>query len=235
HLGRRRRRWWRHLALEHDLGQLRRQLGDLGAVVLGLGHQQEQQAQQRRDDQHAVADAPKARDVGRRVGPRQEGLAKRDRVGTRAHVSNPCRTANDTSVKLARALVTITLRSRRYGMSLSPMIVIAACSAWFFSRITWRLLSSSSSAFNSGITSASAFMTAATSATLRPSTTISVPLTDTTMVSLGCVSAIDSGSLTARELGNVSISVAEDSRKKIRIVKMSISETRFRSSCCLLR
>ena len=64
---------------------------------------------------------------------------------------------------------------------------------------------------------------------------ISAPLIVTTMVSRGCFSAVDSGSFTALGLGSISTSLAVDSRKKIRIVKMSISDTRFMSSCCLLR
>ena len=85
--------------------------------------------------------------------PRQHRRAEGDRP--RRSCSSFLRTANDTSLKLARAAVYITLRSRRYGMSLSPMIVTALVCASFSSRITWRPASRSSSAFSGAIRSPS--------------------------------------------------------------------------------
>ncbi len=62
-----------------------------------------------------------------------------------------------------------------------------------------------------------------------------MPLTTTITVSRGAFSAIDSGRCTAFGLGSVSTPPEFESRKKIRIVNTSISETRFMSTIVLLR
>src|SRR5207248_7097940 len=75
----------------------------------------------------------------------------------------------------------------------------------------------------------------ATDATLQHSTRMSTALTTTTMVSLGDLSAVDTGSFTAFGLASSSTPEALESRKKIRMVNTSISETRFMSTIVLLR
>ena len=82
---------------------------------------------------------------------------------------------------------------------------------------------------------ARAIMTSATDATLRPCTKMSSSFTTTTTVSFGTFSDVDSGSLTALVFGRISTSEAFASRKKIRIVKISISDTRLRSTMVLFR
>src|SRR5664279_1127383 len=120
-------------------------------------------------------------------------------------------------------------------MSLSPMIVTRLLSASFSLRMTWRPICRSSSALSGWIKSPSTASALATVATTLVLTRISVPVMTTSSVSFGCFSAIDSGSLTARGLAIVSTPPTFDSRKKIRIVNTSISDTRFMSTIVWLR
>src|SRR6478672_2006228 len=119
-------------------------------------------------------------------------------------------------------------------MSLSPMIVTRLLSPSFSLRITSRDASTSSSALSGWISSPSMVSASLTEETSLPPTRISVPVTTTITVSLGGFCDIDSGSWTAR-LGEMVSTPTLDIRKKIRIVKTSISDTRFMSTIDWLR
>src|SRR5450432_1949936 len=124
----------------------------------------------------------------------------------------------------------MTFLSSRYGMSLSPMIVTRLLSASFAFSTTSRPTCRSSSALSGWIRSPSTESASITDDTTRPPTRISVPVMTTSSVSFGAFCDIDSGSLTARGLAIVSTPPAFESRKKIRIVNTSMSETRFMST-----
>jgi hypothetical protein len=147
----------------------------------------------------------------------------------RPHGSNLWRTANETSLKPARAAVNITLRSRRYGMSLSPMIVTRLLSLSFSLRITSRDASTSSSALSGWIRSLSTVSASLTEATTLPPTRISLPVTDDHHRLLGRLLRHRLGQLHGARAGSVSTPTL-DIRKKIRIVNTSISDTRFMST-----
>src|SRR5258706_474314 len=188
---------WRRLGrllLQEQLREPRRQLLRLRAIDRRPRHQQHREADEHDDRQHPVQHAAKARVVVRRRGPRQHLRAERHHG---AHVPSFRRTANATAAKFARALVYMTLRSSRYGMSLSPMIVTVLFCAWFSARITCRAASRSSSSLSGATRSPFDAIASATVATLRPSTRMSLSLTTTTMVSFGDLSAVDTGSFTA--------------------------------------
>src|SRR6478735_6997897 len=119
-------------------------------------------------------------------------------------------------------------------MSLSPMIVTRLLSLSFSLRITSFDASTSSSALSGWMRSLSTVSASLTEATTLPPTRISVPVTTTITVSLGGFCDIDSGSWTAR-LGEMVSTPTLDIRKKIRIVKTSISDTRFMSTIDWLR
>ena len=121
-------------------------------------------------------------------------------------------------------------------MSLSPMIVtsraaISSCA----SRLSTRSFCDSSAWRSSGISLPGRAMTSLTCATGVPCTMMSSsPMTMTT-VSFAFSSAIDSGSWMSLAFGNTSTSEELTSRKNTRIVKMSISDTRFSVAPALLR
>src|SRR5262249_50669021 len=99
------------------------------------------QAQQRAGDQHALEDEAEAALVLLRDRPRQDrhAIAELDGCGGGSHYALPFWiTANDRSPKFARALVTMILRSSRYGISLSPMMVSALLCVSFSLRIIAR-------------------------------------------------------------------------------------------------
>src|SRR3954447_10891817 len=119
-------------------------------------------------------------------------------------------------------------------MSLSPMMVTRLLSLSFSLRITSRDASTSSAALSGWIRSPSTAIASLTAATTLSPTRISVAVTVTSKVSFGAFCDSDSGSVTARVLASVSTPTL-DIRKKNRIVKTSISDTRFMSTIDWLR
>ena len=125
HFGRRRHRGWRlhgHCGrrrrqldvLQNQGGTRRRQFLRFGTLGLNDRQQQREQAHRRAQQQHGVAHARKAHIVFGRAGPGQHRLAKGNTQAHHgAHDSSLWRTAKDTSLKLARALVAMMRRSSR--------------------------------------------------------------------------------------------------------------------------
>ncbi|EWS52924.1 hypothetical protein X551_04292 [Methylibium sp. T29] len=108
------RRWrWHGFLFQHQLGQARRQFDRRGTVLDRPRHQQQRQAHHHAGDQHGAQDAAEARLVLERHRPGQQRRTERDGSSGGTHVVAFRVTANATSLKLARAAVYITLRSRR--------------------------------------------------------------------------------------------------------------------------
>ena len=123
---------------EQQLGQTRRQFLGLGLIRLRHRHDPDCHAEDQAQQHHQAQDAPETRLVVRREAPRQHCGRLGNESGS--HYASFFRiTANEISLKFARAHVTMTLRSSRYGICLSPMIVTALVWASFSRRITWRL------------------------------------------------------------------------------------------------